>query len=109
MAYSPLVKSYGELPDMAGDANIYELKNANVPETAKEVLVYLWATTKGDEAFHRYYYQIETKDDKKSYRQYMNVAASQDVSLNSANIWLPVFKDQCKWLSKYFTLHTFIL
>ena len=94
MAYTPTTKSYGELPETIENPQIcYPLSQANVPETAKEVLVYLWATTKGDDAFHRYYYTIETTDGVQSYSQYMNIAASKDVSLNSANLWLPVFKN----------------
>ena len=96
MAYTAFPENklhyYGELPDTSGNSNRYELSKSNVPDTAKEILVYLWATTKGDEAFHRYYYRIQTTDGKQLYNQYMNVAASKDVSLNSANLWLPVFK-----------------
>ena len=95
MAYTPIPEDklydYGELPELSGDSTIYELSKSNIPSSAKEVLVYLWATTKGDEEFHRYYYQIYTKDGKQLYSQYMNVAGSKDVSLNSANLWLPVF------------------
>ncbi|CAB4026091.1 Hypothetical predicted protein [Paramuricea clavata] len=96
MAYTAFPENklhyYGELPDTSGNSNRYELSKSNVPDTAKEILVYLWATTKGDEAFHRYYYRIQTTDGIQLYNQYMNVAASKDVSLNSANLWLPVFK-----------------
>ena len=98
MAYTPFPEEklyyYGVLPDASGDSNTvrYDISKSNVPDTAKEILVYLWATTQGDEAFHRYYYRIQTEDGQKFYNQYMNVAASQDVSLNSANLWLPVFK-----------------
>ena len=96
MAYTPFAEDklhyYGELPDESGNSCYYALSKSNVPDTAKEILVYLWATTKGEEAFHRYYYRIQTTDGKQFYNQYMNVAASKDVSLNSANLWLPVFK-----------------
>ena len=96
MAYNPIPEDklhyYGELPDSSGDSCEYDISKSNIPDTAKEVLVYLWATTKGDEEFHRYYYRIQTTDGAKKYNQYMNVAASKDVSLNSANLWLPVFK-----------------
>ena len=92
MAYTPTQKDYGELPEtIDAPQKRYPISESNVPETAKEVLVYLWATTKGDSEFHRYYYSIETTDGTQSYSQYMNIAASQSVSLNSANLWLPVF------------------
>ena len=103
MAYIPIPEEklyyYGELPGTSGDKSTYELSKSNIPDSAKEVLVYLWATTKGDEAFHRYYYRIQTKDGKVLYNQYMNVAASTDVSLNSANLWLPVFKGYGRYFS----------
>ena len=94
MAYIPIPEDqlyyYGELPDTSGGSALFDLTKSNIPSTAQEVLVYLWATTKGDEEFHRFYYKIHTTDGKQLYIQYMNVAASKDVSLNSANLWLPV-------------------
>ena len=38
MAYTPLAKSFGELPDMAGDANIYELKTLTSLRLQKKFL-----------------------------------------------------------------------
>ncbi|CAB4037418.1 Hypothetical predicted protein [Paramuricea clavata] len=97
MAYTPIECYLGDLPDTSGSccAKEYGLPG-DVAVTAKEILVYLWVTTKGDEQFHRYYYQIETSDGKHSYPQFMNVAATEDIVLNSSNLWLPVFKDQRK-------------
>jgi hypothetical protein len=97
MAYTPFPSDnlyyYGELPGTSNISTTYDISKSDVPEEAKEVLVYLWATTKGDDTFHRYYYLIETKDSTgRTYHQYMNAAASPDVSLNSANLWLPVFE-----------------
>jgi hypothetical protein len=97
MAYTPIPSDnmyyYGELPGTSGHTFTYDISKSNVPSTAKEVLVYVWATTKGDDNFHRYYYRIETTDSTpRAYHQYMNAAASLDVSLNSANLWLPVFE-----------------
>ena len=95
MAYNPIPEEnlhyYGELPEESGSSKSYEISLSGIPSKAKEILVYIWATTKGDEDFHRYYYRIHTTDGTNKYNQYMNVAASRDVSLNSANLWLPVF------------------
>ena len=94
MAYTPVEVYLGDLPDASGsdNANVYNLDPQKISATAGEILVYAWVTTQGDEAFHRYYYEIETFDNSgRSYPQYMNVAATQDVVLNSSNMWMPVF------------------
>ena len=65
MAYTPLQRSYGELPESSEDGSntiICKVKDAGVPDDAKEVLVFLFATTKGAEEFHRLFYQVETTD-----------------------------------------------
>ena len=90
MAYTPVQDYLGDLPGTSGEVIEYKLP-CSIPITAKEILVYTWVTTKGDEAFHRYYYQIETVDKScRAYPQYMNVAATQDIVLNSSNLWMPV-------------------
>ena len=93
MAYTPVQVYLGDLPEASGADNAKEYSLcSHIPGTAKEILVYAWVTTKGDEKFHRYYYQIETFDNcQRQYPQYMNVAATHDVVLNSSNLWMPVF------------------
>ena len=98
MAYTPVQVYLGDLPGISGEVIEYNLP-ISISETVKEILVYTWVTTKGDEAFHRYYYQIETVDGSlRAYPQYMNVAATQDIVLNSSNLWMP-FSAQSKCLS----------
>ena len=64
MAYTPVEVYLGDLPDASGsdNANVYNLDPQKISATAGEILVYAWVTTQGDEAFHRYYYEIETFD-----------------------------------------------
>ena len=89
MAYTPVQEYLGALPDTSGEVVEHSMP-ISIPKTAKEILVYTWVTTRGDEAFHRYYYQIETVDTSRAYPQYMNVAATQNIVLNSQNLWMPV-------------------
>ena len=69
---------------------------ASLPSDTTEVLVYLFVTAKAADNPFRSYYEIYTKDDNGLlYKQYMNVAmATDDFTLNSANIWLPVFSER---------------
>ena len=98
MAYKPVQEFLGPLPDMSGEVVEHSMP-VSIPKAAEEILVYAWVTTKGDEAFHRYYYQIETVDKSlRAYPQYMNVAATEDIVLNSSNLWMPV-SDPSKCLS----------
>ena len=101
MAYTPVEIYIGDLPGTSGPDNAAEYSlPTGVPATAKEILVYAWVTTKGDETFHRYYYQIETSDHLgQPYPQFMNVAATKDIVLNSSNLWLPLFQTQSKCLT----------
>ena len=92
----PVQDFLGALPDISGEVVEFSLP-INIPETAKEILVFTWVTTRGDEAFHRYYYQLETFDTSlRTYPQYMNVAATENIVLNSENLWMPVSaKSKC--------------
>ncbi len=98
--YTPIpfdeIIGLGDLPKTAENIIEYCLPE-QVPADAKEVLLYLFVTTQtiaGDAK--RGFYEVFTKDsDSTQYSQYMNVVfAKDDVTINSANMWLPIFKEK---------------
>ena len=67
-----------------------------VPSTAKEILVYLYITSKTADRIHkRAVYEIYTEDSGTKYTQLMNAAFPEnDYVMNSANLWLPLVGDK---------------
>ena len=94
-AYVPVQIDLGPLPEHHDEQKEYDLTGAGIPPKAKEILVYTFVTAKfvsGE--FHRGYYEISTTDGVNQYKQYMNVATGQWITvLNSANMWLPLGAD----------------
>ena len=88
-----------ELPHSTTDLS-YPLPDA-LPSDTSEILLYLFVTAKASQFPYRGYYEIYTKDENGTkYSQYMNVAfALDDYTLNSANIWLPVFSERKFYIS----------
>ncbi len=65
-----------------------------VPSSAKEILVYVFLTSKhADRRKPRAVYEIYTEDNSgRKYPQLMNAAFPEnDFVMNSANLWLPLF------------------
>jgi hypothetical protein len=101
MSYIPVVPEKSLLLPIEGDESITYSFDGIVPDGAKEVLVYLFFSTRDstlpDTA--RSYYEIYTKNndifDAPKYKQYMNVIFTKnDYVMNSANLWLPLFPDK---------------
>ena len=95
-AYVPVQIELGPLPEYDDEQKEYDLTGTGVPTEAKEILVYTFVTAKSVRGeFHRGYYEISTTDGVGTqYKQYMNVATGQWITvLNSANLWLPLGGD----------------
>ena len=92
-AYIPVEIHLGELPEFHEQEIEYPL--SGVPTEAKEILVYTFVTVKGSSGpFQRGYFVISTADGVNEYKQYMNVATGDGITvLNSANLWLPMGAD----------------
>ena len=90
----PVTISLGQLPESDDDnPTIYPL--TQVPDGAKEVLIYTFMTSMGEGKFQRGYYELFTSGDGKDYKQYMNVATGDNFNIvNSLNAWFPFNKDE---------------
>ena len=97
--YIPVEIFVDELPNHTTEVS-YPLPSV-LPSDTSEILLYLFVTAKTTKVPYRGYYEIYTKDENGTrYSQYMNVAfAHDDFTLNSANIWLPVFKERKFYVS----------
>ena len=94
MSFTPVRDYLGDLPDTSGPTHAkHYVPDPNKITAGTEILVYAWITTKGDEDFHRYYYQLETFDnfDRPYAKLYMNVTATKDIALNSSYLPIPVY------------------
>ena len=92
-SYTPVEKGLTELPSTEECVTI---DLPGLPSNTSEVLLYLFVMSKTAVDPWRGYYEIFTKDAAgKECKQYLNVAfMKDDFTLNSANIWLPIFDEQ---------------
>ena len=89
--------SLGKLPEFHQEMITYDLSSGGqVPDTAKEVLIFTFITSIGEGGeLERGYYEFCTSDGVSDYKQYMNVATGQGINIvNSANLWIPVTADR---------------
>jgi hypothetical protein len=88
-SFHPLVVDCGHLPDVPGKL-CYDVPK-DVPNDAKSMLLYSFATTHNLGGFQTGYYILYTKEGNTQYTMYMNFATgTPSVTITSANIWLPV-------------------
>ena len=92
-SYTPVEIGLTELPSTVECVTI---DLPDLPSDTSEVLLYLFVTSKTAVNPWRGYYEIFTKDAAGTeYKQYLNVAfMKDDFTLNSANIWLPIFNER---------------
>ena len=93
MSWKPVEVSLGKLPEFDQQMIAFYLgSGGQVPDTAKEILIFTFITSIGEEGeLERGYYEFSTSDGVNDYKQYMNVATGQGINIvNSANLWIPV-------------------
>ena len=85
-----------ELPSSVTTTELEVPLPDTLPDNTTEVLLYLFVTAKTASEGWRSYYEVYTKDaNGVPYKKYMNVAmATDDFTLNSANLWLPIFNEK---------------